>query len=115
MDELDGTSQARGEDDDASLLRPLQRYDDDDYDYDWWSDPEGRLIEGANDQHSIHLPSSPEYETEPGLSPDSNLQEGHFPTPMSIDQYPGIPITPSQDAFESSNAMLTHGAPNPLM
>lgn len=115
MDEPTETSRTRAEDD-ASLWGSLQRYDEDyDDDYDWMSDPKGRLLQDSNDQHSIDLPSSPEYGTEPGLSPDRNLQEGHFPTPMSIDQYSGMPITPPQDAFESSPDMLSYDAPSPLM
>ncbi|KAL6890839.1 hypothetical protein GGI43DRAFT_208277 [Trichoderma evansii] len=80
MDEPDGKSQTPTEDDDTSPLNILQRYDG----YDWMSDPENFLLRHSNDQHSIDLPSSPEYETEPGLSPDSNLQGANFPTPMSM-------------------------------
>ncbi|GFP58841.1 hypothetical protein ACSS6W_008421 [Trichoderma asperelloides] len=111
MDEPDGESQTRVEEDDASLLNIFQRYDG----YDWMSDPKGVLLQSSNDQPLIDLPYSPEYETEPGLSPDSNLQGGLFSTPMSTDQYSGMPATPSQHDLEFSNNSLVPGVPNPPM
>lgn len=111
MDEPDGESQTRVEDDDASMLNIFQRYDG----YDWMSDPERVLLPSSNDQSLIDLPYTPEYETEPGLSPDSNIQGGLFSTPMSTDQYSGMPATPSQHDLEFSNNLLGPGVPNPPM
>lgn len=111
MDEPNGEPQTRAEDNDASLLNVFQRYEGG---YDWMSDPERVLLQNLNDRHSIDLPYSPEYEAEPGLSPDSNPQEALFSTPMSVDQYAGMPATPSQNDFGFSNT-LAHGVPNPPM
>ncbi|EHK48725.1 hypothetical protein TRIATDRAFT_305527 [Trichoderma atroviride IMI 206040] len=102
MDEPDGALQARTTDEDASLFNMLPRYDDG---YDWMSDPEGRLLQVSNDHQSIDAPYSPEYEIEPGLSPDSSLQGANFPTPTSIGQDFVMPATPSENAFEQSSGM----------
>lgn len=89
-------------DEDTLPRNKLQWHDDG---YDWMSDPNHCLFQDLNGHHAIDPPSPPEYETEPGLSPDSSLQEGNFLTPTSMGQYSVMPATPSEDAFELSIGM----------
>ncbi|KAM0480383.1 hypothetical protein ACHAPX_004214 [Trichoderma viride] len=108
MDEPDGALQTRTEDEHASLFSILPRYDG----YNWMSDPQRHLLQDSNDHQSIDAPWSPEYEPEPGLSPDSSLQGFNFPTPTSIGQNFVMPATPSENAFELSNGMSPYNDPN---
>lgn len=111
MDEPDGALQTRTEDEDASPFDMLPRYGE----YDWMSDPERRLVQDSNGHQSTDAPYSPEYEPEPGLSPDSNLQGANFPTPTSIGQNFVMPTTPSESAFQLSNGMSPCNDPNSTM
>jgi hypothetical protein len=102
MGEPDGVLRARTEGEDALLFDMLSRYDDD---YNWMLDPEHHLLQDSDGHESIVAPCSPGYETEPSLSPDSNLQEGNFPTPSSTSLQSVMPATPSGNAFDVSNGM----------
>lgn len=108
MDEPDGALHIRTEDEHASLFSMLPRYDGD---YDWMLDPQRHLLQDSNDYQSIDASYSPEYEPEPGLSPDSSLQGANFPTPTSIGQNFVMPATPSENAFELSNGMSPYNDP----
>lgn len=112
MDEPDGALQTRTEDEHASLFNMLPR---DDGDYDWMSDPERHLLQDSDGHQSTDAPYSPEYEPEPGLSPDSNLQGANFPTPTSIGRNSVMPITPSESAFQLSNGMSPYNDLNSMM
>lgn len=112
MDEPDEMMlQTRTEDEHASLLDMLPRYDDQ---YDWMKDPESHLLEASDDHQSIGDLYSPGYETEPGLSPDSTLHGATVPTPTSMAQYV-MPATPSANTFGLSNAMLSNEDPNSVI
>ncbi|KAL7918306.1 hypothetical protein ACQKWADRAFT_248944 [Trichoderma austrokoningii] len=112
MDEPDEIFQMQTEEEQASPLDMLPRYDDDEYD--WMSDPEDRLLQVSNDHQFRDDLYSPEYETEPGLSPDSNLHGASVPTPMSMAQYV-MPATPSANPFEPSNGMSSYENPNSVI
>lgn len=111
MDEPDGASQNWTGDEDAVPFNMPQKDDD----YDWWSDPERRLLQASNDHQAVDAPYCPEYETEPGLSPDGSLQGASFSTPTSIGQNFIMPATPSENAFEPSNGMSPDSDLNSLL
>ncbi|KAL7895053.1 hypothetical protein HDV64DRAFT_287689 [Trichoderma sp. TUCIM 5745] len=104
MEEPDGASQYWTGDEDALL------YDDG---YDWMLDP-GHRLQPSNDHQALDAPYCPEYETEPGLSPDSSLQGANFPTPTSIGQNFAMPATP-ENAFELSNGMSPYNDLNSMI
>lgn len=110
MEEPDGASQIRRGDEDTLLY-------DDGYDdnYNWMLDPERRLLQVSNDHQAIDAPDCPEYETEPGLSPDGSLQGANFSTPTSIGQNLALPATPSENAFESINGMSSSNDLNSMI
>lgn len=112
MDGPDKLFQTRIEGEDASLFNAMSQYDGE---YDWMSDPDGHLLQDSAGHQSIDALSSPDYETEPGLSPDSNHQEGSFPTPSSISKYSVMPTTPLENALEPSNGMSSYDNLNSLI